>query len=124
VKKQSPGFQFQILEKYLKTRKEELERLRMSTLKKVEEALEKVATQIKFDEAYIFGSLTKPGRFKKDSDIDIGFYGLKDEDFFKMISYLSLELEREVDVIQLEGHRLENKVKTEGIRWKKGNSQY
>ncbi|WP_369018001.1 nucleotidyltransferase domain-containing protein [Thermatribacter velox] len=123
MKKQSPGFQFQILEKYLKIRKEELERLRMSTLKKVEEALEKVATQIKFDEAYIFGSLTKPGRFKKDSDIDIGFYGLKDEDFFKMISYLSLELEREVDVIQLEGHRLENKVKTEGIRWKKGNSQ-
>ncbi|BER91421.1 MAG: hypothetical protein PWP60_1204 [Candidatus Atribacteria bacterium] len=123
MKKQSPGFQFQILEKYLKTRKEELERLRTNTLKKVEEALEKVATQIKFDEAYIFGSLTKPGRFKKDSDIDIGFYGLKDEDFFKMISYLSLELEREVDVIQLEGHRLENKVKTEGIRWKKGNSQ-
>lgn len=96
----------------------------MSTLKKVEEALEKAATQIKFDEAYIFGSLARPGRFKRDSDIDIGFYGLKDEDFFKMISYLSLELEREVDVIQLEGHRLENKVKMEGIRWKKGNSQF
>ena len=122
VKSQCSVFQFQILEKKLRERKEKSERLRLAILKKIEETLAEASTRIKFDEAYIFGSVTKPGRFGEDSDIDIGFYGLSDQDFFKMAAYLSLELGREVDVVQLEGHRLEQKVKAEGIRWRKKGS--
>jgi uncharacterized protein len=59
----------------------------------------------------------RPHGFIPDSDVDIAFYKLKDEDFFKAISFLSRRLARDVDVIQLEGHRLEEKRKSTGIKW-------
>ncbi|GFP39274.1 hypothetical protein HKBW3S47_00973 [Candidatus Hakubella thermalkaliphila] len=49
--------------------------------------------------------------------MDIGFVGLRDEDFFKAMSFISREIGVEVDVIQLEGHRLEARVKREGLKW-------
>ncbi|MEN3185325.1 MAG: nucleotidyltransferase domain-containing protein [Atribacterota bacterium] len=88
-------------------------------LEKLKKALETIAAEIQFDEAYVFGSITKPGRFGNESDIDVEFSGLRHEDFFRMMSFLSMELGWEVTIIQLEGRRLAEKVKTEGIRWEK-----
>lgn len=114
-------FQFDVLERKLKQKRQEAEHLRLDMLEKLRKALAKIALEIQFDEAYIFGSITRPGRFGKESDIDVGFLGLQDEDFFRMMSRLSMELEWEVDVIQLEGHRLAEKIKREGIRWTKND---
>jgi hypothetical protein len=47
--------------------------------------------------------------------------GLKDEDFFQTIAFLSRELDKEVDVLQLEDHPLRDKVMREGIQWKKND---
>lgn len=109
------GSQFHVLEKKLEEKRWQRECLRIETLTRLKEALQK--SPIPFDAAYIFGSVTKPGKFYEASDIDIGFLGLKDEDFFAMVSYLTLELERDVDVVQLENHRLREKIQMEGIRW-------
>ncbi len=76
---------------------------------------------ISFEQAYIFGSLAKPYRFFKDSDVDVAFLGLRDEDFFQAIAFLSRELDANVDVIQLEDHTLRDKVMREGIKWKKSD---
>lgn len=124
MKSSALGFSFYLLERALEKRKRALECLRLDTIKRVEEALEKASLGIPFQEAYLFGSVTKPGHFREDSDIDIGFYGLKDEDFFRMMSFLSEELRRDVEVVQLEGHRLEDRVRKEGMRWTRRDSPF
>jgi len=106
-----------ITEKRTKERKETQE-LRKKLLSVVEEALSELSKIIFFKDAYIFGSITRAELFSPDSDVDIAFYGLKDQDFFKAISFLSRRLARDVDVIQLEGHRLEEKIKSKGLRWR------
>lgn len=106
-----------ILDRVLKRKKSENERLRKNLLNKTKQALEKLYQKGLFKEAYIFGSVTKPFDFTENSDIDVGFIGLKDEDYFKVMSFLSRELERDVDIIQMENHRLASKIKEEGIRW-------
>lgn len=65
----------------------------------------------------MFGSIVKPYGFRKESDIDIGFMGLRDEDFFRAMSFVSGELGADVDVIQLESHRLALKIRQEGLKW-------
>lgn len=46
--------------------------------------------------------------------------GLRDKDLFPTLAYLSHELGSEVDIIQLEGHLLAEKVVRDRINW---NSQ-
>lgn len=91
--------------------------MRLETLEKLFNTLERLNEDVPFKEAYIFGSLAKPFKFFEDSDIDIGFMGLEDGHFFKAISFISGEIGGDVDVIQLEGHRLAEKIKKEGIKW-------
>ncbi|MDI6735825.1 MAG: nucleotidyltransferase domain-containing protein [bacterium] len=112
------------MEKYLylitekrKKEREDAEVIRQKLLGEVKDLLSDFSKVIPFEEAYVFGSLVKPGSFFVDSDIDIAFYGLKDENFIPAISFLSEHLNRDVDVVQLEGYRLEEKIKKEGIKW-------
>lgn len=91
--------------------------MRLETLEKLFNTLERLNEGVPFKEAYIFGSLSKAFKFFEDSDIDIGFMGLEDGHFFKAISFISGEIGGDVDVIQLEGHRLAEKIKKEGIKW-------
>lgn len=111
------GFSTYLLDAVIERERINREGLRCSLIYKSFDALDRLAKEIFFVEAYLFGSIVKPYRFVKGSDIDIGFIGLKDEYFFKAMSFISRELGIDVNVIQLEGHRLENKVKREGIRW-------
>jgi predicted nucleotidyltransferase len=104
-----------IIEKKSKKKEEQ----RLGIIEKVLAAIDKLSLEIAFKEAYLFGSVTKPHRFSERSDLDIGFLGLDDRDFFRVMSYLSREVGRDVDVIQLEEHRLTDKIKTGGIRWKR-----
>jgi uncharacterized protein len=115
----SPRFSTSILDRALEAQQKKREAERLEQLERAKAALEKLSKEVEFKEAYIFGSVTQPRRFLKNSDIDIGFIGLKDRHFFRAMAILSGVLGREVDVIQLEGHRMEARVKKEGILWKK-----
>ncbi|MEW6482033.1 MAG: nucleotidyltransferase domain-containing protein [bacterium] len=110
-------FSTYFLDATIEDKKKKGEDLRVRLIEKVFNALNKLSIEIPFKEAYLFGSIVKQGRFMKDSDIDIGFLGLKDYNFFKAMSFISSEVGVDVDIVQLEGHRLKNKVKKEGIRW-------
>ncbi len=112
-------FSTHILDEFLKRKRSENEKLRQQVIEKINEILEELSKKKLFEEAYIFGSITKPFVFGKNSDIDIAFTGLKDKDFFLVMSTISNELGRDVDVIQLENHRLAEKIKKEGIRWRR-----
>jgi len=53
--------------------------------------------------------------------VDVAFVGLRDEDFFTAMAFLSQELETDVDVVQLEASPLREKIRKEGIPiWKGG----
>lgn len=113
----SPKVSTYLLDKAIERGKKEREELRLHLIDNAFNALYKLSLTVPFIEAYLFGSIAKPYGFVRGSDIDIGFIGLKDEYFFKTMSFLSRELGVDVDIIQLEGHRLEEKVKREGIKW-------
>ncbi|MBT9173829.1 MAG: hypothetical protein DDT21_02235 [Syntrophomonadaceae bacterium] len=101
-----------------KNQLQEQQRLRL--LASAMQALDKLAAKVSFTEAFIFGSAAKPFGFNEQSDLDIGFYGLRDQDYFAAMAFLSRETGLDnVDIIQLEGHRLADKILKEGIPWKK-----
>lgn len=115
------GFSTRILDDAVRRRRRLGEESRRAYLKKVFSALDELSRDIPFDKAYVFGSLMKPGKFGGESDIDIGFLGLKDEDCIGAMARLSRALGHEVDVVQMEGHRFEAAIKG-GIEWKRGRS--
>lgn len=114
-------FSTHLLDHALVREREEREVQRQKQIALVLKVLDDLSQVVSFEQAYIFGSLAKPYRFFRDSDVDVAFLGLRDEDFFQVIAFLSRELGRDVDVIQLEDHSLRDKVMLEGIQWKKND---
>ena len=103
-----------LIDEYKKRKKEKAENLRAELLSKLKSALSEISKAVHYEEAYIFGSILAPS-FSLESDIDIAFIGLRDKDLFRAMAFLSDYLGRDVDVIQLEGHRLREKIIREGI---------
>ncbi|NET35865.1 MAG: nucleotidyltransferase domain-containing protein [Cyanothece sp. SIO1E1] len=66
---------------------------------------------------YIFGSVIQPGYFAADSDIDLAVERLKEGDPFGLISYLSLHLNRDVDLVPLDQCHFASKIRETGILW-------
>ena len=116
VKKIKKGFSTYLLDEVAIREKKERENLRLDVLKRLNYIIGKLYLKIPFTEAYIFGSVTKPYEFSENSDADIGFIGLKDEYFFKAMAFISREINRDVDVIQLERSGFAKKIKKEGIK--------
>lgn len=108
-------FKTTLLDEFRKAERERAEDLRNEMIVKVRSAVLGLSKKIPFEEAHVFGSLLKPS-FTEESDIDIAFLGLRDEDFFKAMAFLSSTLEKDVDVVQLEDHRLRKKIIKEGIK--------
>lgn len=109
-----------LLDEVLRRKKEERELKRKKMLKKIEEVLNEVGPC--FKEAYIFGGVTKPYRWNENSDVDIGFLGLGNEEWFLVFRTLSEKLGRDVDILHLENHRLRDKIIREGIKIEVGKS--
>jgi predicted nucleotidyltransferase len=119
-KAKSTGFSTHILDEALRKKKILSEKRRKKYLAATFKALDEFSERIHFKKAYIFGSILKRYRFGKNSDIDIGFIGLKSADAINATAYLSAEVGANIDVVQLEGcRRLRDKIIKEGVEWKK-----
>ncbi|MBD3182198.1 hypothetical protein GF312_07895 [Candidatus Poribacteria bacterium] len=112
---------YDLIDKIHKQRKKKNELIRLETFSQLEKLLEKLSNEYGFSQAYIFGSLVKPGKFREDSDIDIAICGLENKYFFRLISVISREMLRDVDLCQMErateGFR--DKILKQGVLWKK-----
>ena len=108
-----------LLDEVIEKNRKRHEELRLWVIEKILTAIDKLSEEIAFQEAYLFGSVTKPFRFSERSDIDIGFIELDNRHFFKVMSYISEEAGRDVDIVQLEDHRLAAKIKRGGIPWRR-----
>jgi predicted nucleotidyltransferase len=112
-----------LVRKALEEKKYHQEALRQQTITEVFAVLERLSQRVTFDQAFLFGSLVRPYTFYDHSDIDIGFVNLHDDQIFWVIAFLSRQLGRDVDVVQLEkAGRIRAKILQEGIPWMKKNS--
>ena len=106
-----------MLANYRKKKKLQREVLRKDIIVKIQEAFSELEKTLHFKEVYLFGSVLTP-YFSEDSDIDIAFSGLKNNDFFKAMRLLSDYTGRDIDIVQLESHRLKGKIIKEGVKIK------
>ena len=114
-----PIFQTTLLDEVIEKNRSRQEEVRLLVIEKILAAIDKLSEEIALKEAYLFGSVTKPFGFSEGSDIDIGFIELDDGHFFKVMSHISEAAGRDVDIVQLEDHRLAAKIKKGGIRWRR-----
>lgn len=114
-------FKTTLLDQYLRKERRENEMMRKQMLEHLLRSLPQLAARYGFARAYVFGSLTKKGRFRKNSDVDVAVEGLTDERYFTFMAELSELMGREVDVIQIEKHHLKNRILEIGLEWKRSS---
>jgi predicted nucleotidyltransferase len=80
-------------------------------------ALDAVAPQFGVEEAYVFGSLAKTGRYHEMSDIDIAVCWKGQGSFFDLAAEVSRRLGQDIDILPLDKIPFADKIRREGIKW-------
>lgn len=94
---------------------QEADRLRV--FHAVDDALSELSQKYKWEAACLFGSITRSGKFRAGSDIDIALRGLDKYQLYAFIGDISFLLKREVDVVRLEETPLSATIIRKGIPW-------
>lgn len=115
-------FDTSILDRALEERRLEWELRRQLTLDKVIAVLDAVAPEFGVEEAYIFGSLAKAGRYHEKSDIDIAVIWTGRGGFFDLAGEVSRRLGQDIDILPLDQIPFADKIRREGILWKNETS--
>lgn len=112
---------YNITDKVIEKQKAERERERERVLSNLKDILEELAPKYSFSKAHIFGSIVKAGRFRRNSDVDIAIFSLKDEHFFGLMAEISRRLDRDVQICQIEAvdERIKRSIERESVLWKK-----
>ncbi len=111
------AFDTYLLDQALEQRRQRLEEARQQTLRQTFDLLDKVATPLGVDRAYVFGSVLRAGRFHERSDVDVAVEAIEPEAFFALMSRLSSALVRDVDVVDLRKCHFAERVRETGELW-------
>ncbi len=111
------AFDTSLLERARARQRARLEGERLATLSQLLRLLEEHGAALGISEAYVFGSLIRPGRFRDDSDVDVAVPHVEAESFFAAMSILSTTLGREVDLVDLTTCHFARQIRERGIRW-------
>ena len=90
---------------------------RQSLLEKALQWLQANAAAYGIRYGYLFGSVTISGRFRQLSDIDLAIETLKEGQPFGLMGALSLQVNREVDIVPLDQCHFADKICQVGIAW-------
>lgn len=91
------------------------EALRVEARTRLREAL---SALVPGEDVYVFGSVTQPGRFHADSDIDIAFaHEPRATTGYQLSSMIEERVGRPVDLVQLGESRFREKILKEGEKW-------
>ena len=108
-------FSTHIRDSAVQKEKEREEELRGSVLSGLQVALSQAPVLL--PKALIFGSLTCPGRFRSESDVDVAVHEMSPRDYFTLKCYLEGRLMREVDLVELERVRFSDAILRRGMTW-------
>ena len=75
------------------------------------------AAPVPVEQAIIFGSIDRPGRFDANSDIDVAVGELPARDYFTLKGRLELALCREVDLVELDRCHFAASIRRTGTTW-------
>ena len=98
-------------------RQAELEKLRVSVLKKINNALKSLEKKYHWDEVYLFGSVAQKGKYRLNSDIDIAISGLNRLEHYAYTGDISVLLDMRVDVVIMEECPFAKSIKETGLKW-------
>jgi len=116
------AFPTPLFDERLNQRRQQNERDRQQILEQPLAWLEQNAARFQIGQGYLFGSVIQAGKFSADSDVDLAIASLKDGDPFGLIGYLSLHLNRDVDVVPLDQCHFADKIRQTGILWNANRS--
>lgn len=106
-----------VLDKAIVERRARWERERQIALTQVLQLLDQYGPGFDLREAYVFGSVTGAGCFDVRSDVDIAVGRMSVANFFEMMATLSLELGRDVDLVELDKCHFAHRIRKKGVRW-------
>jgi len=107
------------LDQIISDRSLKLEQDRQEFIIKIKQWLDQFASEYGITQAYLFGSVTYPHKFRQNSDIDIAVEDIDIEKYCPAISLLSTYLERDVDLIKLDRCHFSDRIRQTGILWTK-----
>ena len=116
------AFPTPLLDARLAREKEQNERERQQLLPLALAWLQVHGLDYGISRGYLFGSVTQPGRFTQSSDIDIAVDTWETGNIFGLMGYLSLYLNRDVDVIPLDQCHFADKIRRLGMSWSVNDS--
>ena len=76
--------------------------MRLAVIEQIKRTLHKLEKKYYWDEVYLFGSVAHPGKFRRNSDIDIAVSGLNRLEHYAFTGEISDLLDKRVDVVLLE----------------------
>lgn len=107
-----------LLDAALEEQRQAWEEERRRVVAHVLELLDRWGPALGIRQAYLFGSVARPGRFHPDSDVDLAVEQIDDQAFFQAVACFSGELGRPVDVVELAHCPFADRIRKEGIPWR------
>lgn len=112
------SFDTSVLDRAIAERHAEWERRRVAMLARVLAVLDEVAPSFGVQRAYIFGSLSQPGRYHERSDVDIAVEWPRGKaGFFDLAGDVSQRIGQDIDIQPLDQIPFADKIRREGILW-------
>ena len=93
------------------------ERLRQEVRDRLLQLL--AAAPVELPEAIIFGSILRAGAFGHQSDVDLAIPPVSPRTYVALKSYLERGLNREIDLVDLDGCHFADSIVRDGRRWKR-----
>ncbi|NEQ32989.1 MAG: nucleotidyltransferase domain-containing protein [Leptolyngbya sp. SIO4C5] len=111
------AFSTKLLDQKLAQIRQQNERDRQRLLAKALSWLQQNGERFGICGGYLFGSMTQPGRFTQHSDLDLAVETLAVGNPFGLSSYLSTDLDRDVDIVPLDQCHFADKIRQTGLQW-------
>ena len=109
------GFKTDVLDRALERQRMEREKLRLAVQARALRLLDE--SPVDLDEAILFGSVVRPGRFSDRSDVDIAVPDLEPRAYFALMGHLEEGLEREIDLVSIDTCHFADSIRRMGLRW-------
>ena len=108
-------FKTDVLDRALARKRREREALRVAVQARALELLDE--SPVELDEAILFGSVVRLGRFSAQSDVDVAVPDLEPRAFFTLMGHLEDGLEREIDLVPIDTCHFADTIRRTGLRW-------
>ena len=112
-------FKTDVLNRAIARKRREREALRVAVQARALQLLDE--SPVELDEAILFGSVVRPGRFSARSDVDVAVPDLEPRDFFALMGHLEEGLEREIDLVPIDTCHFADSIRRTGLKWKRTN---